>query len=701
MQFLRYLFIAFIALILFIVVTLLDFGKNVLPNVFKLPDDKRVWVETHPLESVGIFVGLALLGGLLFYLLTWLWNQRTIQKFNTPTDVRARFLNLVRTYLENVLEARLKDVGHTLALEAQSGALIDQESATERVEQNTEALRQGALQPTINLIEAGHSERLSDGFLKSQGNADMQRLLILGNPGAGKSVVLTKLALEMVRAAQDKPGAPVNVQKSIPVLLNLAGWGASKQNLEDWIATETAQVYGLGSGAVKYHLQRNDLALLLDGLDELNEADQAKCVTEINKLINGGQSGNLAISVIVCSRAREYGGLLAEQKKLELSSTWQLQVLSDAQIDQYLKRVGPTANGLRNTLKTGNPSSTALQELVRVPLYLQVATVALQGVDFSQVSPEALKETLWKKYVDRMFDRATRGAEQVTPKMGVVRLEPYTKVEAMRYLAFLGAMMKRQGLIEMYLERLQPVFLPRAFVTYFRWTFGLLFGIVGGSIVGMTVRFASNSGYGFTVGLAGCVAGVLASGFTIGWVWGLIFAASVGAVVGIVFSIKFGLFMGLSIGLAIGLYNLTRSRKSEEILIRPIEKFSWSWSKFQLRITRSLVFGLIGGIAIALAVGLIGNLIMKVEGIFIVSLSVWLSGGFVYGLTYGLAGGWSTETVPETQFARPNEGILRTLGHTALNGFFGALLGSFMALLEGIIRSQGYKLVVRHTFVVC
>ncbi len=55
-----------------------------------------------------------------------------------------------------------------------------------------------------------------------------RRLVVLGEPGAGKTMLLVRLLLDLL--ARRDPGGPV------PVLLPLAAWNPDEQGLHAWIA---------------------------------------------------------------------------------------------------------------------------------------------------------------------------------------------------------------------------------------------------------------------------------------------------------------------------------------------------------------------------------------------------------------------------------------------------------------------------------
>jgi eukaryotic-like serine/threonine-protein kinase len=57
-------------------------------------------------------------------------------------------------------------------------------------------------------------------------------LLILGEPGSGKTVSLLELARETILLAEKDPNYP------IPVIFNLSSWAERRQPLQDWLVEE-------------------------------------------------------------------------------------------------------------------------------------------------------------------------------------------------------------------------------------------------------------------------------------------------------------------------------------------------------------------------------------------------------------------------------------------------------------------------------
>ena len=64
-------------------------------------------------------------------------------------------------------------------------------------------------------------------------------LLVLGDPGNGKTIALLSLAEDLLeRYALDSA-------EPIPIVVNLTGWSRSGLSIMDWVAQETLQIYGI------------------------------------------------------------------------------------------------------------------------------------------------------------------------------------------------------------------------------------------------------------------------------------------------------------------------------------------------------------------------------------------------------------------------------------------------------------------------
>lgn len=160
-------------------------------------------------------------------------------------------------------------------------------------------------------------------------------LLILGEPGSGKTTTLLELARDKIREAEKDAGKP------IPLVLNLSSWGDKQPPFTDWLIDELHQKYNVPRDLGRHWLERNELLLLLDGLDEIKPEAQNVCVVAINGFI---QASDPAQQLVVCSRSQEYGRLADH---LRLNGAVVLQPLDQAQVEAYFEKIDQAVGGDR------------------------------------------------------------------------------------------------------------------------------------------------------------------------------------------------------------------------------------------------------------------------------------------------------------------------------------------------------------------
>ncbi len=233
-------------------------------------------------------------------------------------------------------------------------------------------------------------------------------LLILGEPGGGKTTMLLELAEQLLGRA----GAAA---QPVPVVFPLASW-ASAQPLDEWMADELSARYDIPPRWSRTLVMGEQLIPLLDGLDEVDPDDRAQCA----KAINAYRAEHGATRVVVCCRADDYRRLDA---KVDSYATVTIQPLRPDQVERFLVDAGEAARGVRVAL-TAEP---ALWELLESPLLLSVFVLTYAD---SRVEPGDLaagrRDRLYSAYVHRQL----RGGQPDGREPG----------QSIRRLAFLASM---------------------------------------------------------------------------------------------------------------------------------------------------------------------------------------------------------------------------------------------------------------------
>ena len=148
----------------------------------------------------------------------------------------------------------------------------------------------------------------SDQLVKLLDKVPTRRLVVLGEPGSGKTMLMVRLVLDLL--ARRGNGDPV------PVLVGLASWDPANQDLHSWLAAQlvidhpalaAAAPPGAGSGNRIQAMLAADLILpILDGLDEIPDETRA-AISRINDALRPGEP------LVVTCRAEQYRDVIKPQ----------------------------------------------------------------------------------------------------------------------------------------------------------------------------------------------------------------------------------------------------------------------------------------------------------------------------------------------------------------------------------------------------
>lgn len=201
------------------------------------------------------------------------------------------------------------------------------------------------------------------------------RLVVLGNPGSGKTALAVRLVLDLL--SRRPPGDPV------PVLVSLASWNPAEIGLYDWLTRRLALDYpgfggrAPGRGRVNWAralLDAGMLLLLLDGFDEIADAARAFAISRINDEVPPGQK------LVLFSRSGPYRDAIHPATGPEMvlagAAGITLSPLRPVDVIDYLRRSAGPVSALRwepiRAALTASPSSP-LAEALTTPLMASLA----------------------------------------------------------------------------------------------------------------------------------------------------------------------------------------------------------------------------------------------------------------------------------------------------------------------------------------
>lgn len=437
-------------------------------------------------------------------------------------------------------------------------------------------------------------------------------LLILGEPGAGKTIALLQLAQRLVRRSKQ------NLSLPMPVVFNLSSWAKARKPIIDWLVDELRESYQASRALGESWLKRQQLILLLDGLDEVKEEHRNACVRALNEFIGLFPQTEIA----VCSRVKDYEAL---SDRLQISSALCLQPLSSKQIYQFLDDAGGSLSGLKTLLK----SDVEIEQFAQTPLILNLMSTAYQGWSVERLIPQLgtaseRSQNLFDTYIDQSIARGT------TSK--------YAKHEVLRWLSWLASQMVNERRTIFFIERIQPSWLETKIQqSRYRLESSLTGGLACGLSFGLIYGMHDVWMIGPAIGIAGLVSGLTFATRgdiqlveTLRWSWRATKQSLLTGIIG-------GFFVGLVVGLILAIVSVfIFSRRNSELSI-PLS----------------------GVLAIGIVFGLLGSAV-----------------GFIFGFSSGLRGPEMTKKT------RPNQGVwqsarnawvLALIAGLMLGGMIGAL----------------------------
>ncbi|NER82244.1 MAG: NACHT domain-containing protein [Leptolyngbya sp. SIO1D8] len=596
-------------------------------------------------------------------------EQGLEEVMTAPTDAVTKTFPAIRTKLLRRLQG---DINTRLENSLHQLIKIDLQMEEQRqsvgqnlISKNTQPATALA-HPSLNHVfqSLGAPETLKTELASTQNlvtvlqRQDVQgKLLILGEPGAGKTTELVKLADALLTQIKQKK------QKLIPIIFELSDWKKDIP-IAQWLIEQIQAIYQIPKGTSQQWLNDEQIIPLLDGLDELGLDKQQKCVIAINRFLRDQAYPYM----VVCCRREEY-----EQGQVnltQLNGALYIQPLTPQQIQNYLKDLN------RFNLWENIEASPELLALSHQPLFLTMLVVAYQG------RPIRSETDLFNAYIEKQLSDPT--AQGAYPPQ-----QAPSQRTTLHYLRWLAGHLETSGKTEYLIEEMQPSWLSPSF----QWLYGaivtLLFGLLFGILFGLSGRVLGGVIGGFILGLLGGLIGGLIGGLDktiaprnrLTWSMekGLSLALRSGLIAGLVAGLIFQLSAGLVIGLFFALivkllFGLEKVSLAEQTV--PNQNIRQS---LQNSLTLTLLVGLSFGLLVGLSFGLTFGPMKGLIGGLVGGLISGLIGGLSFGLSVGL------ETVAQhytLRFLLTQEGsfpwdCVRFLDHAAEHRFIQRVGGRY------------------------
>ena len=201
------------------------------------------------------------------------------------------------------------------------------------------------------------------------------RLVVLGEPGAGKSMLMVRLVLDLL--ARRAAGSPV------PILVPVASWNPADQDLRSWLADELVIEHGaLANPASASSEDTTQAAALLaaglivpilDGLDEILEGVRGLAVSRINDALRPGEQ------LVVTCRSQQYRDAVRPEGGVEVTlrgaAAVELRPLEADAVRDYLRddAAGPVARARWDPVFRALGADSPAREALGSPLMVGLA----------------------------------------------------------------------------------------------------------------------------------------------------------------------------------------------------------------------------------------------------------------------------------------------------------------------------------------
>jgi hypothetical protein len=471
------------------------------------------------------------------------------------------------------------------------------------------------------------------------------RLVVLGEPGSGKSILAQWLTVKLIEA-ETASGRAISAGAGplamVPVLLPLASWDPGMP-LKKWAAVRMARSYpwlseeiqsrnGTSRTLAAMLIDQDRVLMVLDGLDEIAAENRLQAFKRLSEAARKDQS------MVVTCRTREYAQLVHDRRQpMPRTPVIRLNPMPQAEVHTYLTaaqdRCGSQLSELLAEVKArpDGPLAGALS----TPFALWLVSEVYQNPDND---PAALAHCQTPdKVLQHLLDGLITAVYSVDTDDFPAREEPAiasARSRLTRIAEYLGPNLDRQNIDWWRM----PEQVPRLFVG----------GLIGG--------------------LVGCVLGT-----------------AVGLAAATRFSEPMGIRLGVVFGIVTGVLSGVTSVRSQEHPRTVDLHWKWDYWKFVGCLTVGVAVGLVSGYADARHGGLIAGLITA----GVVGPACAIPCGFAFGWAPGITAGLTASIALGL-----SSGLSQGNGHPVVSGLAcGVVFAGSAWLFVGLFQPAQDKLV--------
>lgn len=131
------------------------------------------------------------------------------------------------------------------------------------------------------------------------------RLVVLGEPGAGKTVLVMELLIRLLEVRRQDTSMPV------PLLISAAAYD-TRLVWDDWLAVQLALRFSISNEAAVRLVRDGRILPVVDGVDEMDPAGEPERARVLVEALNASMRGREKAPVVVSCRHGEYQALVRE-----------------------------------------------------------------------------------------------------------------------------------------------------------------------------------------------------------------------------------------------------------------------------------------------------------------------------------------------------------------------------------------------------